>query len=41
MYLLEEGLQLFNSLFATFLTMRLDQGWAKKEQEIRKALAQA
>lgn len=41
MYLLEEGLQLFNSLFATFLAQRLDQGWAQKEQEIRTALAQA
>ncbi len=39
MYLLEEGLQLFNSLFATFLAQRLDQGWAQKEQEIRTALA--
>jgi hypothetical protein len=41
MSLLEEGLQLFNSLFATFLTQRLDQGWAQKEKEIRTALAQA
>ena len=41
MYLLEEGLQLFNSLFATFLAQRLDQGWAQKEQEIRKALSQS
>ena len=41
MYLLEEGLQLFNSLFATVLAQRLDQGWAQKEQEIRKNLAQA
>ena len=41
MYLLEEGLQIFNSLFATFLAQRLDQGWAKKEEEIRTALAQA
>jgi hypothetical protein len=41
MYLLEEGLQLFNSLFAIFLVQRLDQNWAQKEQEIRTALAQA
>jgi hypothetical protein len=41
MYLLEEGLQLFNSLFATFLAQRLDQGWAQKEQEIRTALSQS
>jgi hypothetical protein len=41
MYLLEEGLQLFNSLLATFLTQRLDQNWTKKEQEIRTALAQS
>ena len=41
MFLLEEGLQLFDSLFATFLTQRLDQAWAKKEQEIRTSLAQA
>jgi hypothetical protein len=27
MYLLEEGLQLFDSLFAAFLTARLGQGW--------------
>ncbi len=39
MYLLEEGLQLFNSLFSTFLKQRLDQSWAQKEQEIRTYLA--
>jgi hypothetical protein len=41
MYLLEEGLQLFNSLFSTFLSQRLDQSWAQKEQEIRTYLAKA
>lgn len=41
MYLLEEGLQLFNSLFSTFLTQRLDQSWVQKEQEIRTYLAEA
>jgi len=39
MYLLEEGLQLFDSLFAAFLTQRLDANWAKKEQAIRTYLA--
>jgi hypothetical protein len=41
MFLLETGLQLFNSLFATFLQQRLSGDWAKKEQEIRAALAEA
>ena len=41
MYLLEEGLQLFDSLFAAFLTQRLDASWAKKEQTIRTYLAVA
>ena len=39
MYLLEEGLQLFDSLFAAFLTQRLEANWAKKEQAIRTYLA--
>lgn len=41
MYLLEEGLQLFNSLLKTFLSQRLDESWPKKEQEIQTALAQS
>jgi hypothetical protein len=41
MFLLEEGLQLFDSLFATFLKERLDQGWSLKEQSIRTYLAAA
>ena len=40
MFLLETGLQLFNSLFATFLKQRLGGNWAQKEQEIREALAE-
>jgi len=39
MYMLEEGLQLFDSLFAAFLTQRLDESWVMKEQAIRKYLA--
>lgn len=39
MYLLEEGLQLFDSLFSAFLTLRLDMSWASKEQAIRNYLA--
>ena len=35
MYLLEQGLQLFDSLFAAFLADRVDEGWPKKEEEIR------
>ena len=35
MYMLEGGLQLFDSLLATFLRQRLDGGWAQKEQAIR------
>jgi hypothetical protein len=35
MYLLEMGLQLFDSLLATFLQQRLDESWANKEQAIR------
>ncbi len=39
MYVLEEGLQLFDSLFATFLGHRLDESWPQKEQAIRTYLA--
>ncbi|MCK4508335.1 MAG: recombination-associated protein RdgC [Desulfuromonadales bacterium] len=39
MYLLEMGLQLFDSLLATFLQQRLDESWMKKEQAIRTYLA--
>ncbi len=35
MYLHEMGLQLFDSLLATFLQQRLDESWANKEQAIR------
>ncbi len=41
MYLLEEGLQLFDSLLAEFLKQRLDESWARKEQAIRTYLAAA
>ena len=39
MYLLEQGLQLFNSLLATFLKQRLEESWSPKEQAIRDYLA--
>jgi len=39
MSLLEEGLQLFDSLFATFLEIRLGKTWADEEKGIRKWLA--
>ena len=39
MHVLEEGLQLFNSLFATFLEIRLGKTWADEEKNIRKWLA--
>lgn len=39
MSLLEEGLQLFNSLYATFLEIRLGKTWADEEKGIRKWLA--
>jgi len=29
LYVLEEGLQLFDSLYATFLAARLDSGWVE------------
>ena len=35
MYMLEGGLQLFDSLLETFLRHRLDDSWASKEQAIR------
>ena len=41
MFLLETGLQLFDSLFATFLKQRLDGSWGQKEQMIRTYLAAA
>ncbi|MBK5102374.1 MAG: hypothetical protein JJE15_15540, partial [Desulfobacteraceae bacterium] len=41
MYLLEEGLQLFDSLLSTFLRQRLDANWIQKEQAIRTYLAAA
>jgi len=41
MGLLEEGLQLFNSLLATFLKQRLAANWSTKEQAIRAYLAAA
>jgi hypothetical protein len=39
MSLLEEGLQLFDSLYATFLEIRLGKTWADEEKSIRKWLA--
>lgn len=39
MYLLEEGLQLFDSLYAAFLEIRLGNTWAEKEKNIQKWLA--
>ncbi|MGK2944072.1 MAG: recombination-associated protein RdgC [Desulfuromonadales bacterium] len=41
MYLLEEGLQLFDSLLSAFLKLRLDVNWQQKEQAIRTYLAAA
>jgi hypothetical protein len=41
MYLLEEGLQLFDSLLSAFLKLRLDENWQQKEQAIRTYLAAA
>ena len=40
MYLLEEGLQLFDSLFAAFLTARLGQGWNAEMGNVGKWLAE-
>ena len=39
MSLLEKGLQLFDSLYATFLEIRLGKTWAEEEKSIRKWLA--
>jgi hypothetical protein len=39
MSILEEGLQLFDSLYATFLERRLGKIWADEEKNIRKWLA--
>jgi len=39
MSLLEEGLQLFDSLYAAFLEIRLGKTWAGEEKNIRKWLA--
>lgn len=39
MYLLEEGLQLFDSLYAAFLEIRLGNTWAEEEKNIQKWLA--
>jgi hypothetical protein len=39
MYLLEEGLQLFDSLYAAFLEIRLGKTWAEEENNIQKWLA--
>lgn len=41
MYLLEEGLQLFDSLFSGFMQQRLAESWPQKEQSIRKYLLDA
>jgi len=37
---LETGLQLFDSLFAAFLAVRLDSGWEKEMGEIGAWLAE-
>ena len=39
MYVLEQGLQLFDSLYAAFLEMRLGKAWLDEEKEIQKWLA--
>ena len=39
MHVLEEGLQLFDSLYAAFLGIRLGKTWADEEKNIRKWLA--
>ena len=39
MSVLEEGLQLFDSLYATFLEKRLGKTWTDEEKSIRKWLA--
>ena len=40
MYLLEQGLQLFDSLLSTFLSERLSPQWSAREQTIRQWLEQ-
>ena len=39
MFVLEEGLQLFDSLYAAFLERRLRKAWANEEKKIRQWLA--
>jgi len=39
MYVLEEGIQLFDSLYAAFLEIRLGETWAEEEKNIQKWLA--
>jgi hypothetical protein len=39
MYVLEEGLQLFDSLYAAFLGERLGGEWAEQEKKIAEWLA--
>jgi hypothetical protein len=39
MFVLEQGLQFFDSLYATFLGVRLGSGWAEEEQQISAWLA--
>jgi hypothetical protein len=34
MYVMEVGLQMFDSLFAAFLSARLEQGWGEEMQKI-------
>lgn len=41
MYLVEQGLQLFDSLFSNFLKQRLAEDWVAKEQAIRSYLSAA
>jgi len=38
MHVLEEGVQLFDSLYATFLEIRLGKGWAAEEKKMREWL---
>jgi hypothetical protein len=38
MYVLEEGLQLFDSLYAAFLEIRLGKSWTDEEKTIRQWL---
>ncbi|HKL48148.1 MAG TPA: recombination-associated protein RdgC [Desulfuromonadales bacterium] len=41
MHVLEEGLQLFDSLFAAFLQERLGAEWPQRDEEIRRWLAES